>query len=103
MISEKDMKTLGGIVRVVSGMRKGLRDECLRQLVMIDPDPGSARIVVNSREDMVRIDFERPLAWIKISRQDALQLGFLLLEHGGAKLDGTVGGGIKPPPTSGVS
>ena len=96
MIKDSDIRTIGRMVRVVKGMRPELRDETLRQLVMINPEPGNARIVVGSQDEWVRIDFERPLAWLKISRQDALHLGMLLLEHGGAQI------GAQDAPASGA-
>lgn len=34
----------------------------------------------------VGIEFRRPISWIVLSKEEAIRMGFLLLEHAGAKV-----------------
>jgi hypothetical protein len=48
---------------------------------------GETQVIVTSNEQLVRMDFGRPLAWFAIPKAHAMQLGITLMTHAGAQLE----------------
>ena len=48
---------------------------------------GETQVTVTSNDELVSINFGRPLAWFCIPKAHALQLGVSIMEHAGARLE----------------
>ena len=47
----------------------------------IDPsDEGELRVGISVKDDIVFIDFGKPVAWIGISKEQAIEIGKVLIE-----------------------
>lgn len=48
-------------------------------------DQGELRAAISSEGGMVRLDFGKPVAWLVLPPENAINLARLLLRHAGAK------------------
>lgn len=95
-----DPEKLEIIVEMVSTMAPEFKAEVLKHLGLgntgkypdgkLDPsDEGELRLMISHSEDnqIIRLDFGKPTAWIGLPKDHAVQLAVLLLQHAGAKLE----------------
>jgi hypothetical protein len=59
-------------------------------------DEGRAKVMISHDENLVRLDFGKPLAWLAMPKSQALQFVFVILEHCGVQIEHKV---QQPPQT----
>jgi hypothetical protein len=83
-----DTEKLETIVQMLSTMAPEFKAEVLKHLGLADLG-GDLKLTISHSEDnqIIRLDFGKPTAWIGLPKDHAVQLAMLLLQHAGAKLE----------------
>jgi hypothetical protein len=74
------------VIELVKNMSQESKDQIVREIAL-NNSTGEAKITVTSNNEVVGINFSRPLAWLAIPKAHALQLGMSLMEHAGATVE----------------
>jgi len=73
------------IVELAKTMSQEFKNRVVAEIAGLNAT-GETQLTVTSGDELVTINFGRPLAWFSIPKQYALALGASLMEHAGAKL-----------------
>jgi anti-sigma factor RsiW len=81
-----DDQKLQVIVEIAKTMSQEFKNRVVAELAEVNA-AGETQVTVSSNEQIVCVNFGRPLAWFAIPKAHALQLGVSLMEHAGARLE----------------
>lgn len=83
-----DPQKLEFISQMLANVTSSFRQAVIKQIARDEAAAGGeVQLTISSDEKHVRLDFGRALAWFILTKEHAIQLGMLLLEHAGAKID----------------
>lgn len=76
---------LGLVCELIKTLSQESKDKAIVELA--SNVTGETQVTVTSNDEIVCINFGRPLAWFAVPKAHALQLGVSLMEHAGARLE----------------
>lgn len=80
-----DEQKLEMVCMIIDKLTPESKNAILQQLAKEQPQ-GDTQLNVTSNDKLVRLEFGRALAWFVMPRAHAIQLGILLMTHGGANV-----------------
>lgn len=96
--SISDQQKIELLNAMIETMDPGIKQHVINQLAGQQAAAGGeVTLNISSNETMVRMDFGRALAWFVCPREHAIQIGMLLIQHGGGQVQ-KVDLGETPPP-----
>ena len=81
-----DEQRFGLVCELFKTLSPEFKDAVLKEL-LAENSTGETQLQVSSNDQVVKLDFGKPLAWFAIPKAHALQLGVLLMQHAGATLE----------------
>lgn len=86
-----DTSKLRLIVELTKSLQPQFKQLVINELAESNSAAGEAVITISSNEQMVRVQFDKSLAWFVLPRANAVALGLQLMQHGGANIEAVPG------------